>query len=204
MRFFADGHVEQLLSDYEDEEDDEDDVDSGCAWLRTFRICDRQLSRRRLPPVIDLQVGFYPVALQNHLAGLFLDPYADGLFARLGRAGVADDVVLKHEAPGFASHAYAGGFDFVTVVFNQIVFQAIAVAGHARAFVAEKDAVLTVEPHLVVFQKIVRVLVANRDPEAPVVLQSVLLKQPVPDTPAEVESILTVAPGNAFADHGPL
>ena len=34
MQFFADGHVEQLLSDYEDEEDDEDDVDSSCAWLR--------------------------------------------------------------------------------------------------------------------------------------------------------------------------
>ena len=204
MQFFADGHVEQLLSDYEDEEDDEDDVDSGCAWLRTFRTCDRQLSRRRLPPVIDLQVGLYPVAFQYHLAGLFLDPDADGLLAPPGRAGVADDVVLEHEAPGFASHTDAGGFDFVAVVFNQIVFQAIAVAGHARAFVAEKDAVLTIEPHLVIFQKIVRVLVADRDPETPVVLQGVLLKQPVSDPPAEVKSILPIAPGNAFADHGPL
>ena len=77
-------------------------------------------------------------------------------------------------------------------------------ASHALGFVAEEDSVLLVEPNLVVLQKIVRILVSNRDAEPPVVLQKVFLKQPVPDAPTQIQSILTIAPGDTFADHRPL
>src|SRR5207248_4893398 len=68
----------------------------------------------------------------------------------------------------------------------------------------EENAVLMIESNLVVFQKIVAVLVADRDAKPTIVLQNVFLKQPVPNTPAEIESVLAVAAGNALADHRPL
>src|SRR5439155_25895766 len=111
---------------------------------------------------------------------------------------------LEHQASGLAAHANAGGVTVVAVVFNQVVLEAIAVSGHALGFVAEVHAVLMIRANLVVFQKIVAVLVADRDAKPTIVLQNVLLKQPVPNTPAQVESVLTVAAGNALADHRPL
>ena len=77
-------------------------------------------------------------------------------------------------------------------------------SGHALGFVPEVNAVRMVESNLVVFQKIVAVLVADRDAKPTIVLQNVLLKQPVPNTPAEVESVLAVAAGDTPADHRPL
>src|SRR5947208_2692832 len=176
---------------------------SDCLSNRLSAPCNECL-RSRGSPVFHPRLRVNLVAFQNDFSGGLFDPYADGLFARFGWARVADGVVSENQIPCFTAHTDAGGFAFDAVVFNQVIFQAIAVAGHALGFVAEEDSVLLVEPNLVVLQKIVRILVSNRDAEPSVVLQKVFLKQPVPDTPTQIQSILPIAPGDTFEDHRPL
>src|SRR5881394_955404 len=154
-----------------------------------------------IPPVLHSGLGINLIAFQNDLAGWLFDPDADGLFARVESAGIADNIVSEHQVLRFAAHADAGGFAFDTVVFDHVIFQSIAVAGHALGFVAEVNAVLIIGANLVFLQEVVAVFVADGNAVPPVVLQNILLKQPVPDPPTQIKSILPIAPGNALADN---
>src|ERR1044071_3015629 len=160
--------------------------------------------RLRFPTVVDACDGLDRVPLQHHFARQLLDADADGLFARLRRAGVANDVVSEDQVPRFAPDADPGRFVLVTIVLDKIVFQPIAVSGHALGFISKKHSVLAVESHLVFLEEIVRVLVPDRDSEAAVVFQDVFLEESMPHAPAEEEPVFAVAPGNALAHHRPL
>ena len=158
----------------------------------------------RLPAIFHLGLRFNIVAFEHDFAGWLLDADADGLFARVGRARVADDVVLEDEVLRFAAHADASRVGFRAVVFDDVVLKTIPVAGHAFALVTEEDAVLMIGADLVFAQQIIGVLVADGIAEAPIVLQNVLLEQPVLHAPAEEESVLAVAPRGAVANDGAL
>src|SRR6185295_362565 len=160
--------------------------------------------RMRVPAVVHRGFGFNLVVFENHLSGRLLNADADGLFARFCGPRIPDDVIAEDEVSRLATHADACRVGLVPVVLNEVFFQPIAVAGHPQRFVPEEDAVFVIPAHFVLLKQIVRVLVSDGNAEAPVVLEDVFLEQPVPDAPAKEESVLAVAPGDAFPDHGPL
>src|ERR1051325_4262946 len=93
-------------------------------------------STRCFPSILHLGLGLNLIPFENDFAGRLFDADADGLFARFGRTGVADDVIAEDEILGFTAHTNAGGVGFAAVVLDHIVFKAIAMAGHALGFVA--------------------------------------------------------------------
>src|SRR5262249_48831731 len=80
----------------------------------------------------------------------------------------------------------------------------VPVAGEPRpALRAEQDAGLPAAPHRVAADQVVRVTVPDRDSDRLRVLDGVLLREPVPDAPAEEQP--DVAPGDGVvADDRPL
>src|SRR5437773_8882079 len=112
-------------------------------------------------PIFHCCLRLNLVALEDNFTGLFFDPDADGLLARVGRAGVTDDVVLENQTACFTADADSSRFALEAVVLNQVFLQPIAVTGHALGFVAKVNSILLIGPHLVVLQEIVRVLMSD-------------------------------------------
>jgi hypothetical protein len=83
-----------------------------------------------------------------------------------------------------AAHSNSCRLSFHAIVFDDVVFEAIAMTGHAKAFIAKEDPILVIRAHLIVLEEVVRVLVADRDSEPAVILKNVLLEQPVAHAPA--------------------
>src|SRR5262245_8199478 len=156
---------------------------------------------RRFSPVLDAGLRVDGVAFERHLSGLFFDADADKLALILRGACVPDDVVPKNEVLRFAPDPDAGGLAGDAVVLNHIVLESVPVPGHSQGFVPEIDAVLFVRADDVFAQKIVAVLVADGNAEPSVVLEQILLEQPVTDAPAEEQSVLAIAARGAVAHH---
>ena len=106
-----------------------------------------------------------------------------------------DNVVSEDEVSGFAAHADARRVACEAVVFDQVVVETIAVPGHAQRLVAEDNAILPVRANLVVADQVVRVFMADGDAVAAVILDNVLLEQPMPDARRCSESCMLNSPG---------
>ena len=128
------------------------------------------------PPVVDLYRGVDFISLKINRAGVFFDANADCLLARLWRAGVANDVVSEHEIFCVAADANSGGVTLCAIVFNDVILETIAVAGHAQGLIAKEDAVLMVGAHVVFLEKIIGVLMANGNAKAAIVFEDVFLE----------------------------
>src|SRR5205807_2276229 len=100
--------------------------------------------------------------------------------------------------------ADGGGVATDAIVFNEVLFQAVAAARQGLRFIAEVDAVFVVAPDAVVAKEVVGVLVAYGDAVAAVGLQEVVLEQAVFDAPAEVQAVGAVVAGHATVDDRPL
>src|SRR5260221_2106147 len=161
-------------------------------------------SRPSLPLIVHLRPCFNLLPFQNLLGRRFLDAESHRLAAGFGGAGVADDVVAEDQIFGFSPHSDTSGIALEAVVLNHIFFETIAVTRHPFCFIAEVHSVLFVRSNLILLQKIVGILVPDGNAETAIILQDVLLKQPVPDPPAEEQAVLPVAAGDTLADHGPL
>jgi hypothetical protein len=92
---------------------------------------------------------------------MFINANAHGLFPLLSASGVADDVVFQDNVFGLTANADASDFTLKPVIFNQVVFQPVAMRRHSDCFVSEKHALLLVETDLVVPKQIVGVFVPN-------------------------------------------
>src|SRR6185437_8819097 len=161
-------------------------------------------SRFRRAQIFHRGLRFYGVALQNNLAGLRFNPDTDGLLPGPRRPGVANDVVAENQVPGFAAHPNAGDTILQAVVLDDVVLKTVAVSSHARAFIAEKNAVLPIREDLILLQNIVRVFVSDGDAEPAVVLENVSFKQTVLHAPAQIQSVFAVAACDTFPDDGSL
>src|SRR6266487_3029136 len=157
-----------------------------------------------LPSVLNRRWRVDGVAVRLDLAHAFLQPDAGDLLAVVARAGVADGVAFEDQVTRFSAHANAGGSPLQAIVFDEVVLDAIAMAGHADGLVAKADSVLLVAKDLVAADEIVGVLVPDADAEAAVGLERVVLENSVLDPPAEEQAVFAIGAGRAGADQRPL
>src|SRR5262249_30434139 len=71
-------------------------------------------------------------------------------------------------------------------------------------FIAEKDAVLGIAADLVLLNKIIGILVTDRDSVTAIIFQDVFFEQSVPHAPAEEQPVLAVSAGDTAANDRPL
>ena len=110
-----------------------------------FRLCARSL-------VLQLRLCVDFIILERHFPSTLLNTNADELFLILGVTGIANDVLAKHEVPGFTANPDARGIGSCTVVLNHILLKSVAVTSHSYSLVAEKDAVLPVPADFIFLQ----------------------------------------------------
>jgi hypothetical protein len=140
------------------------------------------------------------VAFEGDGANFFVQLNADELALLVGGTGVADDVVFEDEIARFAADLDGWRRFGCAVVFNDVFFDAIAVAGHAFGFIAEMNAGLLIAADLVFAEKIVGIFVADGNSEAAVVFEDVVFENAVFDAPAEEQAVFFVILGEAAAD----
>ena len=121
---------------------------------------------------------------------------------------MADDIAAEDQIVVIAANHDAGksGVSLCrhAVVKQLIVLEYVAVGAHRLGLVAEKDAGLAVADNGVVAEKVVAVLVPDRDAVALVAAEFVLLEDAVLDPPTDVEPVLIVVEGAVAAHDGVL
>src|SRR5262245_7546773 len=110
---------------------------------------DRISESSTFPAIIDFCFAFDSIAIKEDFAGVLFNTDTDDLLLCVGWAGVANDVVFENEVFRLAAHANTRGVAFGPVVLDQIIFQPIAMAGHANRLVAEEHTLLVIRAHLV-------------------------------------------------------
>ena len=90
------------------------------------------------------------------------------------------------------------------VVFDDVFFDAIAVAGHAFGFVAKIDSGLLVAADFVFAKKIIGVFVADGDAVAAVAFEEVVFEHAIFNAPTKVEAVFAVVARDAGPDGGAL
>lgn len=143
----------------------------------------RERLRLRLSPIVHLGASLDGIVVELDGPDLLFDQYAHRLLPLAGLARVADDVTCEYEVFCLAANANSGRFFRRAVVLDDVCFKAISVPTHRLGFVAEADSGFVVSPDLVTLDEVVRVFVANRDPESSIVFQHVVLKDSVPHAP---------------------
>jgi hypothetical protein len=111
---------------------------------------------------------------------------------------------LKIKIACFATDLDRGRRFGCAVVFDDIFFDAITVAGHAFGFVAEINSRLLIAADLVFAEEIIGVFVADGDSVAAVAFEKVVFEGAVFHAPAEVQAVFAVVFCDAGADGGAL
>jgi len=97
-----------------------------------------------------------------------------------------------------------GGFSTGSIVFDDILFEAIAMGGHSQRLFAEKNSVPMVQTDKVATKQIVGIFVPDGNAESTVPFQNIVFKQPVPDPPAQKQTVGSITAGDTLADDGAL
>ena len=145
----------------------------------------------------------------------FFDHHVSHLFAETDRCTlrdatplscVADDIAPDHHALRFPlDQDPRPSFPLLdAVVLDHVVDQPIAMPGHAVRLSPEIHAVPSIVLDDVLSEKVVGVLVSDRDPESAVPHELVVLEEAVTDAPAEEQPVTAVPASQATAHHGSL
>ena len=95
--------------------------------------------------------------------------------------------------------ADAGNFFVNAVVLDYVQLKAIAMCGHAQRLIAEEDSIAMIQQYLVAVNKIVGILVSDRNAVSAVSLNDIVPEQAMPDAPAQKQAISTVVAGETVA-----
>ena len=158
----------------------------------------------RCPPVVNPDFRIYFISVQDNLPDLLFDTNPCGLRLCFVRSGVTNDVVFEYQVVRLPSNTNPGGFSTGPIVFNDILFETIAMGGHSPRFVAEKDPIPMVQADKVATKQIVGIFVPDGNAESTVPFQNIVFKQPVPDPPAQKQTVGSITAGDTLADDGAL
>src|SRR5579859_4057382 len=157
-----------------------------------------------IPFVLQLRFCHDFIVLKFQIPSAFLDPNAHQLFPRFGRTRVADDIIPKHQAPGFATHTDPRGLVLSPIILNHVLFHPIPVTRHRLGLVAEINAVFGIAADLIFLKNIIGILMADRDAVSAIVFQKVLFEKAMPDAPAQEQAVLAVVARDATTHDGSL